>query len=84
MDDATRTLLMSAALEQVSDRLTVYRRQVGTRIRAKCCSRNSANAVGPRQLEQAAAAVEEEALRQKLAGFFADSGGVADALTASA
>lgn len=29
MDDATRTLLMSAALEQVSDRLTVYRRQAG-------------------------------------------------------
>ena len=61
MDDATRTLLMSAALEQVSDRLTVYRRQAGdpeyVREMLSTLTEFRQCAVGPRQLEQAAAAV---------------------------
>lgn len=87
MDDATRTLLMSAALEQVSDRLTVYPAAGrGPGIRAG----NAVHADGippmrcrPRQLEQAAAAVEEEALRQKLQDLSLILGAY-DALTASA
>ena len=87
MDDATRTLLMSAALEQVSDRLTVYRRQAGdpeyVREMLSTLTEFRQCAVGPRQLEQAAAAVEEEALRQKLQDLSLILGAY-DALTASA
>ena len=87
MDDATRALLMSAALEQVSDRLTVYRRQAGdpeyVREMLSTLTEFRQCAVGPRQLEQAAAAVEEEALRQKLQDLSLILGAY-DALTASA
>jgi len=69
MDKVTRTLLMSRALEQVQERLSLYRRhavradyvQAVLDVLAEC----KQYAVTPHRLETAAAALEEGTLRQK-------------------
>lgn len=69
MDKPTRMLLMSAALEQVSGHLTVYRRQTRetdyVRSLLSLLSECKQCAITPQRLEQAAAQLEEGALRDK-------------------
>ncbi len=70
MDKVTRTLLMSRALEQMKERLTLYRRhaaradyvQAVLDVLAEC----KQYAVTPHRLETAAATLPEGTLRQKL------------------
>lgn len=70
MDDVTRTLLMSRALDTVRDRLMLYRRAAARAdyvhaaldVAAEC----KQYAVPPRELANAAAALPEGTLRQKL------------------
>ncbi|MCI9415364.1 MAG: helicase [Clostridiales bacterium] len=69
MDDATRMLLMSAALEQVSDQLTVYRRQAGdadyVRSALSLLTECRQCDITPRQLEETADRMEEGILQRK-------------------
>ncbi len=70
MDNVTRTLLMSRALEQVADRLVLYRRhamradyvQAVLDMMAEC----KQYAVTPRRLDEASAALPAGTLRQKV------------------
>lgn len=70
MDDVTRTLLMSRALDTVRDRLGLYRRAAAradyVRAALDVAAECKQYAVPPRELSDAAAALPEGTLRQKL------------------
>lgn len=70
MDEVTRTLLMRRALDEVSDRLTLYRRHAAradyVRAVLDIATECKQYAVAPRQLAETAAALPEGTLRQKL------------------
>lgn len=69
MNDATRALLMSRALELVADQLTLYRAPAGDPEAIEAVLAMTAEfkqcGVTPRQLEETAADMEEGALRRK-------------------
>ena len=69
MDDGTRALLMSRALEQLTDQLRLYRRQAASpdyiQAALSMLSECRQCAITPRLLEQTAQQLEEGTLRQK-------------------
>ncbi len=69
MDEASRTLLMSQAVQAVADRLSVFRRHLGDPAQVQLLlgmvQECKQCAITPGQLEQAAAALPEGTLRQK-------------------
>ncbi len=71
MDDGTRALLMSRALEQTADRLELYRRQAASPayIQAVLAVLTECKqcAITPRRLEETAAGLEDGVLRKKTA-----------------
>ncbi len=70
LDDGTRALLMSRALEETADALTFYRRQAASpdyvQAMLSLLSECKQCAITPHQLETAAATLEDGTLRQKM------------------
>lgn len=71
LDDGTRALLMSQALEQVADSLVFYKRQAASpdyvQAMLSLLSECKQCAITPQQLEEASSSLEDGTLRQKAA-----------------